>query len=39
MVHIKKKILKPDGTSWDQDGDESDLQQTLSLIILWFNHM
>ena len=28
----------PDGTSWDQDGDESDLQHTPSLITCWFHY-
>lgn len=26
-------MKNPDGTSWDQDGNKSDLQQTLSSII------
>jgi len=28
-----KQTKKSDGTSWDQDGGESDLQQTLNLTI------
>ena len=29
----KLQMKNPDGTSWDQDGNKSDLQQTLSSII------
>lgn len=30
------KRKKKNGTTWDQDGDEIDLQQTLSLIMCFF---
>ena len=29
----------PDGIIWEQNGDESDLQQPLSLIIRWFDYI
>lgn len=28
-----------DGTTWDQEGEESDLQQTPSLIRCWFYYI
>lgn len=33
---IWKEKQKPNRTSWNQDGDESDLQQTLSLVLRCF---